>query len=277
MANIMLTSNHMPPITSFEAYKAYVNKIPQMDEHEERELLEKLQKDGCLQSAQKLIMSQLKSVLAISYKYNGYGIPQEDLVQEGNIGLMKAVKNFNLSHQVRLYTYAIIWIKSEIQSYILKNWRLVKIATTKNLKKLFFGFKSTQKELIDAGTPKDEIIKNISIKLGVNEEETREIAEYFMGEDFAIDSDSEDTIFQLPHYETPEELYQEKHDSDFYSQKLQNNIRLLNDKQQQVINLRFYSDTKLTHKEISKILNVSSERVRQIEQEALEKLKKLMV
>jgi len=267
------------PVSSFEAYKNYVRLLPNMDEEEEVYLVKKLKEENCMSSAQKLILSQLKNVLYIASKYKGYGLPQEDLVQEGNIGLMKAVKNFELTHKVRLYTYALIWIKSEIQSYILKNWKIVKIATTQNLKKLFFSFKVTQKKLIDLGVSKADLIKNISLKLNVSEEDAREIQSYFSSEDLSLEGtlDESGVTIDIPTYNTPEIEYQEKHDNAFYEVKLKNNLNKLTPNQQKVIQLRFYEEEKSTHKEISEILNVSSERVRQIEQEALLKLKKLMV
>lgn len=268
----------MPPITSFEAYKAYVNQLPALSESEEVELATNLKNNNCIVSAQKLVISQLKTVLYVSNKYKGYGIPQEDLVQEGNIGLMKAVKNFDLTHKVRLYTYALLWIKAEIQSYILKNWKIVKIATTQNLKKLFFNFRGTQKELIDLGVSKQELIQTLAKKLNVSEEEARNIQNYFSSEDFSINQEmSDETNFDIPDYNTPELEYQEKHDTLFYESKIKDSLEKLNPNQRKVIELRYYNEGKYTHKEISKILNVSSERVRQIENEALGKLKKLML
>lgn len=275
--NLIISTNQMPPITSFEAYKSYAVSIPNLTEEEERELLIKFKEKNSLEAAQQLVLSQLKTVIYIASKHRGYGLPQEDLVQEGNIGLMKAVKNFNISNKVRLYTYAIIWIKSEIQSYILKNWKIVKIATTKNLKKLFFGFKSTQKELLDSGTPKEEIIRNISIKLGVSENEIQEIQGYLNTDDISIDyEDSESQVFEIPYLKTPEDEYESKHDGDFYYDKIHQSLALLNEKQKEVIKYRFLSEEKLTHKEISEKIKVSSERVRQIEVEALLKLRKLI-
>lgn len=267
----------MPPITSFEAYKSYAISLPNLTDEEEKDLLIKFKNENSLEAAQKLVLSQLKTVIYVAAKHKGYGLPQEDLVQEGNIGLMKAVKNFDLKNQVRLYTYALIWIKSEIQSYILKNWKIVKIATTKNLKKLFFGFKSTQKELLDNGTPKDEVVRNISIKLGVTQDEIKEIQKYFSNDDISINyEDNESPIFEIPYLRTPEDEFIEKHDDNFYQDKIQKSLSLLNEKQREVIKYRFFEENKLTHKEISAKIKVSSERVRQIEQEALLKLRNLI-
>lgn len=267
----------MPTIGSFESYRLYVKNISSLSEEEEIYLVNKFKQENCIQSAQRLVISQLKTVLHLASKYKGYGLPQEDLVQEGNIGLMHAVKNFELKHNVRLYTYAIIWIKSEIQSYILKNWKIVKIATTNNLKKLFFNFKKTQKELIELGTPKQELIRQLANKLGVSEQEALAAQEYFSSEDIPIGHDSEEqSVYEIAYLQTPELEYQEKHDTFVVEEMLKQGIKSLPPNQQKVLNLRFYEEPKKTHKEISSILNISSERVRQIEKEALEKLRKLI-
>ena len=263
---------------SLVAYKNFVKNLPILSEEEELELVKNYKDNHCLQSAQKLVLSQLKTVLRIAEDHKGYGLPEEDLIQEGTIGLMKAVKNFDLKYKVRLYTYAIIWIKSEIQSFILKNWKIVKIATTKNLKKLFFNFKSTQKELIDLGVPKHKMSQKISEKLNVSLEDTQDMQSYFGSEDFIIEEEKEDGyVFQLPYEKTPEIEYEVKHDQQVLENKLKDNIEKLNDKQKLVIQLRFFNENKQTHKEIAKLLNISSERVRQIEQEALLKLKNLIL
>jgi len=277
MRNYSLTINEMPPISSFEAYRSYANNLPSISEEEEINLIKKLKEENCMMSAQKLIISQLKTVLHLASKYKGYGLPEEDLVQEGNIGLMRAVKNFDLKYKVRLYTYALIWIKSEIQSYILKNWKIVKIATTNNFKKLFFNFKSTQKELIELGIPKQELIKNIAIKLGVSDSEASEMHSYFFAEDIFIGHDAEnEEEFHIPYMQTPELEYEEKHDSLVIEKSLNKGLEQLSATQRQVLNFRFYEEPKKTHKEISLLLNISSERVRQIEKEALAKLKKFI-
>ncbi len=277
MRNYSLTLTGMPPISSFEAYRIYVNNIPSISEQEEIDLVEKLKKDNCIVSAQKLIISQLKTVLYLASKYKGYGLPEEDLVQEGNIGLMRAVKNFDLKHKVRLYTYALVWIKSEIQSYILKNWKIVKIATTNNFKKLFFNFKTTQKELLELGIHKKDLIKNIALKLEVSDTEAIEMHSYLFSDDvFIDDEDEEGESFNIPYSLTPELEYEEKHDSKVLEENLKKGIEKLSQNQQKVLQMRFYEEPKKTHKEISELLNVSSERVRQIEVEALDKLRKFI-
>lgn len=277
MNNYALTPTEMPLVSSFDAYRSYVNRLPILPENEEKELVQKFKQENCLEAAQKLILSQLKTVLNVAQQHKGYGLPQEDLVQEGNIGLMKAVKNFDLKYNVRLYTYALIWIRAEIQTFILKNWKIVKIATTKNLKKLFFNFKTVQKELMDFGVSKKELIQHLAKKLNVTEAEAREMQLYFSADDVSVESENEDQkVFELPDYATPESIFEQKHDKLAMEESLQTQFSKLTPKQKQVIEMRFLLEEKKTHKEIAQVLNVSSERVRQIEQEALNKLKKLL-
>lgn len=284
--NELLTLNATPLVHSYESYKQWVRSIPDLSAEEETSLVKNLQenidsKEG-MKSAQALALSQLKNVVKIAEQHKNYGIPSEDLVQEGNIGLLKAIKNYKTGYNTRLYSYAIIWIKSEIQAYILKNWKIVKAATTNNLKKLFFNFKGTQNELLNAGVPKDEIVKNIALKLGVTEDEVRDMQNYLLGGDVSLSLDKEDmegnvTAFEIPDENTPEDYYIEHVEGEKINTVLLNAMESLKPKQKQVLQLRFFEEPKKTHKEISEILGVSAERVRQIESEALSKMKTLML
>lgn len=284
--NELLTLNATPLVHSYESYKQWVRSIPDLSAEEETSLVKNLQenidsKEG-MKSAQALALSQLKNVVKIAEQHKNYGIPSEDLVQEGNIGLLKAIKNYKTGYNTRLYSYAIIWIKSEIQAYILKNWKIVKAATTNNLKKLFFNFKGTQNELLNAGVPKDEIVKNIALKLGVTEDEVRDMQNYLLGGDVSLSLDKEDmegnvTAFEIPDENTPEDYYIEHVEGEKLNTVLLNAMESLKPKQKQVLQLRFFEEPKKTHKEISEILGVSAERVRQIESEALSKMKTLML
>lgn len=284
--NELLTLNATPLVHSYESYKQWVRSIPDLSAEEETSLVKNLQenidsKEG-MKSAQALALSQLKNVVKIAEQHKNYGIPSEDLVQEGNIGLLKAIKNYKTGYNTRLYSYAIIWIKSEIQAYILKNWKIVKAATTNNLKKLFFNFKGTQNELLNAGVPKDEIVKNIALKLGVTEDEVRDMQNYLLGGDVSLSLDKEDmdgnvTAFEIPDENTPEDYYVEHVEGEKLNTVLINAMESLKPKQKQVLQLRFFEEPKKTHKEISEILGVSAERVRQIESEALSKMKTLML
>lgn len=277
MNDIVLNNVNFPLVNNFYAYKKYALSIPNLSEEEEQQLFKTFKLENCLQSAHKLIMSQLKTVIFLARQYKNYGLPEEDLVQEGNIGLMKAVKNFDLKHKVRLYTYALLWIKAEMQSFILKNWKIVKIGTTKNLKKLFFNFKSIQKEMIDLNIDKNQLVEIISQKLNVSKEDVKEMENYFSNPEIEIDLHSEDEdkpVFELIEESTPETIYIEHKDAEKESNLVKKALKVLNEKQAKVIEMRYYSEDKKTHKEIAEILGISSERVRQIENEALLKLKK---
>lgn len=283
MNNISVLGNQLPVINDFNTYKNYVLSIPNLSECEERKLLNEFKVNNCLSCAQTLILSQLKTVIYISKKFKNYGLLEEDLVQEGNIGLMKAVKNFDMNHHVRLYTYSILWIKAEIQSYILKNWKIVKIGTTKNLKKLFFNFRQIQKEMIDMGIPKDQLIDVVSKKLDVSPSEVKDINSYFYNTDMSLDIEENETenegvpqILQLTDNNTPEMALLESHDGNLRINLLKNVVLKLSTKQQEIIKMRFFDDEKKTHKEIANIMGISGERVRQIESESITIMKKIL-
>ena len=276
--------NTAPTIQDYSSYVRYAIRMPNLSLKEERSLLEDFKENNNLQSAQTLILSQLKTVVKIVKGYKGYGLPAEDLAQEGNIGLMKAVKNYDLTNNVRLYSYAMIWIKAEIQNYVLKNWKIVRIATTKNLKKLFFNFRKTQKEMIEKGIAKSETYKYVSKKLNVSESDVKEIESYFINDDYSIiedfsndkDGDNANQI-QLIEHNSPDKIVEKSHDLIIYNNSLNKGLESLNYKQKAVIQMRFFEDDKKTHKEIAKTLKISSERVRQIELESLAKLKGLVI
>lgn len=288
MNNIVLNTTKNSLVGSFENYKQYAKSIPDLSLEEEVDLVKKLNyytnQQESMESAKKLVLSQIKNVVKVAEQHKGYGIPTEDLVQEGNIGLMKAVKSYKIGYNTRLYTYAMIWIKSEIQAYILKNWKIVKAATTNNLKKLFFNFRSTQNELINAGVPQKEVLENVAKKLNVSEDEAREMQNYLTGGDVSLEleyehEDGKSTILQLPDYSTPEKIYQKKSEALALDGFLSKNLSLLNDKQRQVIEMKYLSgeDSIPTNKEIADVVGVSSERVRQLELESIKKLRSLVV
>lgn len=283
--NSLLTIEKFPLVSSYENYKKWVKSIPNLTEEEEKGLFQTIEANNnqneVIQSAQKLVFSQLKTVIKIAEQHKNYGLPNEDLVQEGNIGLMKAIKNYKLGHSTRLYSYALIWIKSEIQSYILKNWKIVKAATTNNLKKLFFNFRSTQNELLKNGVSQEDLVKSIASKLQVDESEVREMQKYLLEGDMSLsfnndDNENSQSFIDIPDFNTPEKNYEKNVDSLKINNKLQKAIKTLNEKQQLVIEQRYFLDDKKTHKEIAQTLGVSAERVRQLELEAIGKLKPLL-
>ncbi len=286
-----MTNNHLaivnqsvPAVQDLNAYIRYAMSIPNLTTDEERHLLEELHYHKDMSAAKVLILSQLKTVVNIARQFRNYGIPEEDLIQEGNIGLMKAVKNYDISQRVRLYTYALLWIKAEIQSYILKNWKIVKIATTNNLKKLFFNLRSIQQEMIGLGLEKKDVEKYISEKLEVPEEDVKEMTQYFLAGDVPLmseeqNSDDEKSFYQhqLIEYKTPESEYFKKTNQYDEEEFVKKSLENLTERQKEVISRRYLKEDKMTHKEIAEELGISSERVRQIENEALAKLRKILV
>lgn len=282
--HLAIVNQNIPAVQDLNAYIRYAMSVPNLTADEERQLLEELHYHKDMSAAKVLILSQLKTVVNIARQFKSYGIPEEDLIQEGNIGLMRAVKNYDISQRVRLYTYALLWIKAEMQSYILKNWKIVKIATTNNLKKLFFNLRSIQQEMIGLGLEKKDVEKYIAEKLEVPEEDVKEMTQYFLAGDVPLlleeqNSDDEKPVYQhqLIEYRTPESEYFQKtnqHDEEeFVKQSLAN----LTDRQKEVISRKYLKEDKMTHKEIAEELGISSERVRQIENEALAKLRKILV
>ena len=276
----LIKANGLPSLGSLNDYVRYVKNIPDLTQEEENFLLEKLHKEGSLEAAKKLITSQLKTVVWIAQQHKGYGIPIEDLIQEGNIGLMKAVKNYDMQYKVRLYTYALIWIKSEMQSYIIKNWRLVKIATTNSLKKLFFNFKSLQNEAQFNNLSDHALIKNIAQKLDVSDKDVLEIKSYFENSDLEMDSlinEQGEQVFQLQDNTTPYKILEDKSTENYLNKSIQKSLNVLDEREKDIILMKFFNDDKLNNKEIANKLNISSERVRQIEKKAFDKIKPFLL
>lgn len=269
--NLLVFPNKIPSLKNYDAYKQYVSTIPNLTVEEEKELLLKFQKENCLICAQKLILSQLKTVIKTAKNFSGYGLPEEDLVQEGNIGLMKAIKNYNLSYNVRLYSYALIWIKSEMQQYILDNWKIIKIGTTNNYKKLFFNYKSLQKKLIDSFSTKKSINNQISKELNIDIKQVEEIEQY-MSDNEVILEDAEQQQLLIENKD-PYSIIQKNNQIQFQKEILKKSLSLLNDKEKFIIEHKFLTEDKYTNIDLSKILKISSERVRQIEVEAMKKMK----
>lgn len=266
-------------INSFSSFKSYALSIPNLEDSEELQLFKDFKTNNCIKCAQKIILSHLKMVFKIAYEFNGYGFAEEELTQEGIVGLMKAVKNFNYNNGNRLYSYALVWVKAEIQNYILNNYKLVKLATTKNLKKLFFSYKKNKKELLKNGINESEIPKLISKNLNVEISDVLKAEEYFYNTEISIDEEKESgdsdnkKQFDLISYETPEDILI-KNENELLIEKVKLALNNLNERERLVIKSRFFVEKKLTHKDLSLILNISSERVRQIEESAIKKLKK---
>jgi RNA polymerase sigma-32 factor len=280
--NNALTIPLSPSLDSFDLYQQQVQAIPLLTEEEEIGLAKKLHEENDLTAARQLIMSHLRLVIKIARSYSGYGLNQADLVQEGNIGLMKAVKRFDPSRGVRLVSFAIYWIKAEIQEFVVRNWRLVKIATTKAQRKLFFNLRSMKKTLQPL---KQDEIKEIAKELNVKEADVKEMEYRFNGNEIALDyqdDDNEDEIFRPISYLKDEnadplkQLISKESESNSIS-ALTNAIKSIDERSRYVLESRWLNEEKSkTLHELADELGVSAERIRQIEQNALKKLKSLM-
>ena len=270
-------------IDSYDRYMQSIRAIPSLSAEEEMELGMRLKKSNDLEAAKTLILSHLKLVAKVAKGYSGYGLPQSDLVQEGNIGLMKAVKRFDPERGVRLVSFAIYWIKAEIQEYIVKNWRLVKTATTKAQRKLFFNLRSMKKTLQPL---KSDEINSIAKELNVKPEDVREMEYRFNGNEISLDygsEESEDDVFRPIAYlkdETPEPSEQMEIDQSEGNSlsSLSKALSSLDERSRLIVEERWLKDKDAsTLHELADKLGVSAERIRQIEQAAMKKIKLLML
>ena len=264
---------------NLDAYIRQINGIPVLTAEEERELALRLETQNDLEAAQQLIMSNLRFVVKIARGYSGYGLPLADLIQEGNIGLMKAVKRFSTTHEVRLISYAVHWIKSEIHEFVLRNWRIVKVATTKPQRKLFFKLRSSKQRL---GWFSNDEVNDVAKTLGVKPETVLEMESRLSGSDVTFDpptNDNDDEQHFTPAaYLTDERAdpsYQLEHD-DTRSQELSlmaDSLKTLDERSQDIINRRWLNEDKATLHELADEYNISAERIRQIEKNALNKMR----
>ena len=264
---------------NLDAYIRQINGIPVLTAEEERELALRLETQNDLEAAQQLIMSNLRFVVKIARGYSGYGLPLADLIQEGNIGLMKAVKRFSTTHEVRLISYAVHWIKSEIHEFVLRNWRIVKVATTKPQRKLFFKLRSSKQRL---GWFSNDEVNDVAKTLGVKPETVLEMESRLSGSDVTFDpptNDNDDEQHFTPAaYLTDERAdpsYQLEHD-DTRSQELSlmaDSLKTLDERSQDIIHRRWLNEEKATLHELADEYQISAERIRQIEKNALNKMR----
>jgi RNA polymerase sigma-32 factor len=275
----------LAPIGSIDSYTNLVHNIPVLTAEEEYDLATRLQQDGDVEAAQRLVLSHLRFVARIAKGYSGYGLPVSDLMQEGNIGLMKAVKRFDPTKGVRLVSFAVHWVRAEIHEYVIKNWRIVKIATTKAQRKLFFNLRSAKKRL---GWLNQEEVEAVAEDLGVTPDNVmdmeRRLAQPDASFDLPVDADDEDNTFSPAAYLTgPEQtdpsIQLERVDhKDFQEQKLSNALATLDERSQDILRQRWLNDEgKATLHTLADHYQVSAERIRQIENNALKRLKNLMV
>ncbi|MCW9717550.1 RNA polymerase sigma factor RpoH [Avibacterium sp. 21-599] len=265
------------PQGSLEGYIRAANEYPMLTAEEEKELAERLYYKEDLEAAKKLILSHLRFVIHVARGYSGYGLPQADLIQEGNIGLMKAVKRFNPEVGVRLVSFAVHWIKAEIHEYVLRNWRIVKVATTKAQRKLFFNLRKTKQRL---GWFNDNEVDMVAEELGVSKQDVIEMESRMTGADVGFDlSNDDDDESYAP------ALYLEDRNSNFAAELENENYETqaadqvaaalegLDERSQDIIKARWLDENKATLQDLATKYNISAERVRQLETNALKKLK----
>ncbi|MFT6529712.1 MAG: RNA polymerase sigma-32 factor [Psychrosphaera sp.] len=273
-----------PHSGSIESYVSTVTSINMLTAEEERELAFDLYENENLAAAKKLIMSHLRFVVHIARSYSGYGLPQADLIQEGNIGLMKAVKRFNPEVGVRLVSFAVHWIKAEIHEFVLKNWRIVKVATTKAQRKLFFNLRKSKKRL---GWFSNDEVSNVAETLGVSKKEVLEMESRMSNYDMAFDMGNDDEDSDSAAYSPS--LYLERDNSDVAenvankqweehtNKRLFSAIKTLDERSQDILHSRWLDDNnKTTLQELADKYSVSAERVRQLEKNAMKKIQGLL-
>jgi RNA polymerase sigma-32 factor len=270
------------PVGSLEAYVERVSRIPVLTREEEFSLARRLQNEGDLDAARQLVLSHLRFVVHIARGYGGYGLPMGDLIQEGNVGLMKAVKRFDPEVGVRLVSFAVHWIRAEIHEYVLRNWRLVKIATTKAQRKLFFNLRRFKKNL---GWLTDSETRAIAQDLGVTPSEVTDMEQRLSSRDLSFDptpdADEEDGAYSpsayLPHPEADPSVAVEREQWDEdTADRLAQALETLDDRSRNILRSRWMTDEKATLHELADQYGVSAERIRQIEANAIKKLRGLV-
>ena len=271
----------VPATGSLDQYIQSVNRMPMLSEQQEVDLATRLRDEGDVDAARQLVMSHLRVVVAIARGYLGYGLPHADLIQEGNIGLMKAVKRFDPTRGVRLVSFAIHWIKAEIHEYILKNWRLVKVATTKAQRKLFFNLRGMKQ---DSSTLQPAEVRSIAAQLGVKPEEVVEMETRLTGRDIPLDagSDDEDERFAPiaylpdPHAE-PSEVLAQTQLAHLQDTGLKTALASLDERSRTIVQRRWLTEgDSATLHELAAEYGVSAERIRQIEAKAMQKMRGML-
>ncbi|MDO4698468.1 MAG: RNA polymerase sigma factor RpoH [Pasteurellaceae bacterium] len=273
LANTMLV-----PQGNLDSYIRMANQYPMLTADQEKELAERYYYDEDLEAAKQLILSHLRFVVHIARGYMGYGLPLADLIQEGNIGLMKAVKRFNPEVGVRLVSFAVHWVKAEIHEYVLKNWRIVKVATTKAQRKLFFNLRKNKQRL--EWFNEDEI-QRVAEELGVSPSDVKEMESRMTGRDMGFDlpvgEDDEDAYAPSMYIEDDSSNFADDLEDEQYSGKataqLAYALAQLDERSQDIIKTRWLDEEKATLHELAAKYNISAERVRQLENQALKKIK----
>ena len=281
MQQTLALNSAMPvpmPTGSIEAYIQTVNRFPVLTAEEEQRLARRFRNENDLDAARQLVLSHLRLVVALARGYLGYGLPHADLIQEGNIGLMKAVKRFDPDRGVRLVSFAIHWIKAEMHEYILRNWRLVKVATTKAQRKLFFNLRSMKKGLAPLSQAD---IERVATELRVKPEEVAEMETRLAGQDIAFEADEEDEKSYAPAQylaavdADPSQALEAQEAGVLQSEGLERALESLDARSRRIIESRWLreKDAATLH-DLAAEFKVSAERIRQIEVKAMEKMRK---
>ena len=282
------TTNYNLPVLSNEGglaiYLAQIRKFPMLAAEEEYMLAKNWRKTGNLKSAEKLVTSHLRLVAKIAMGYKGYGLPVNEMISEGNVGLMQAVKKFEPEKGFRLATYAMWWIKAAIQEYILRSWSLVKIGTTTAQKKLFFNLKKLKNQIAPRteGDLRNEHVSEIAKKLNVKEEEVVSMNRRLSGKEHSLNAPIGEDGDQWQDWVVDKEMDQElrfaqQEEMGQRKDLLQDSIKILNEREKEILYARRLTDEPLTLENLSKKYKISRERIRQIENKAFEKLQKHML
>ena len=274
-----------PSVGGLSLYLTQIKKFPMLDAEEEYMLAKNWRENGNLQSAHKLVTSHLRLVAKIAMGYRGYGLPVNELISEGNLGLMQAVKKFDPEKGFRLATYAMWWIKASIQEYVLRSWSLVKMGTTTAQKKLFFNLKKLKNQIAPGqeGDLKDEQVDEISKRLDVNSNEVINMNRRMMGQEKSLNDpiksgETDEWQDWLVDKSLDQELIiSQKQEYDDKKDLLMDAMKILNEREKKIIEERRLSENPKTLEELSKIYKISRERIRQIETKAFEKLQKSMI
>jgi RNA polymerase sigma-32 factor len=284
--SIMPSQTHLSVSTAnVDSYIASAYQIPVLDAEQERALAIRLHENNDLDAARTLILHHLRFVVQVARGYNGYGLPIADLIQEGNVGLMKAVKKFDPSKGVRLVSFAVHWVRAEIHEYVLRNWRIVKIATTKAQRKLFFNLRSKKKRLAWLNQAE---VENVAEQLGVKAKEVLEMEKRLSSPDMGFDlpdhADEEDSAasyspaaYLSEDTDTPEIIAEENDWQAHQNSQLKIALHELDERSRDIIAKRWLAEKKTTLQDLAKEYDISAERIRQLENNAIKKLRSVVL
>jgi len=278
-----LVANNLPipsALGSLDAYIGAVNRVPVLTVEQEQDLAHRYHDDEDLDAARELVLAHLRFVVHVARGYQGYGLGMGDLIQEGNIGLMKAVKRFDPDHGVRLVSFAVHWIRAEMHEFILRNWRIVKVATTKAQRKLFFNLRKSKKRL---GWLNAAEVSAVAKDLNVSEREVLEMESRLSGRDIGfeapVDDDDENppapAAYLVGHEDDPSLSYERQNEEDSQLELLRDGLAELDERARDIVARRFLAEPKATLQELADEYSVSAERIRQIEAQALKKMRAL--